>query len=312
MTAPRHAPVMCAEVLDALAVAGERPVRIVDGTLGYGGHSSLILRRNAQAELLGIDRDDEAILGAKEVLSFASGRIHLVKGDFSGLAEHAARIGWHQVDAILLDLGVSSPQIDEAGRGFSHRLDGPLDMRMDGVSGKTACAILNTASQEELERIFGQYGEIRGSRILARAVVARRKERPWGGTGELARLCEAVLPSQRRTAPPSPTLCFQALRIAVNDELGELERALPTAVELLAPRGRLVVISYHSLEDRIVKRFIRHEASECLCPPGLPICMCGHRPAVRDLTRKPIRPTEAEIRDNRRAASAKLRTAEKI
>ena len=271
-----------------------------------------MLVRNAQAELLGIDRDDDALLWTRGVLSFASGRICLVKGEFSCLAEQAARIGWHQVDAILLDLGISSPQIDEAGRGFSHRLDGPLDMRMDGRSGETACAILNNRSEAELERIFREYGEVRGSRALARAVVERRREKPWAGTGELARLCEAVLPRQRRTAPPSPTLCFQALRIAVNDELGELERVLPAAVGLLAPGGRLAVISYHSLEDRIVKRFMRKEAAECLCPPGLPICVCGHKPSLRLVTRKPVRPTEAEVCENRRAAAAKLRVAEKI
>ena len=307
-----HIPVLADEIVKYLLPAEKGRFKFIDGTLGRGGHSSLILQMNTDAELLGIDRDAEAVKKAEQILGFAAGRINLVRGEFSSMAEHAVSLGWHLVDGVLLDLGVSSPQIDTPSRGFSFRSDGPLDMRMDTRSGKTAARILNNAPEEELIRIFRTYGEIRESRKLVRAITARRKERPWSHTLEFAELCEAVLQTGKRRSVPPATLCFQALRIEVNDELKELEKGLEASIKLLRKGGRIAVISFHSLEDRIVKNFFRSEASECHCPPGLPACVCSHKKTLKIITRKPITATEEEKRKNRRAGSAKLRIAEKI
>jgi len=307
----RHIPVLWREVVQALAEP-ERPCRLIDGTLGGGGHSRMILEKNRQAELLGIDRDGNALEHAAKVLAFAVGRVRLTRGNYGCLKELAASAGWHSADAVLLDIGVSSPQIDDPARGFSYREEGPLDMRMDTRSPDTASRILNYTSEEELSRIFWEYGEIRESRRLAREIVRRRHERPWTTTRELAELCEQVLGRGRRTGPPAPTLCFQALRIAVNDELGELERGLTAALDVLTPGGILAVISFHSLEDRIVKVRFQREAASCICPPGLPVCVCHHQPRVRIVTKKPITAQDDEVRDNPRAACAKLRIAVKI
>ncbi len=307
---PGHVPVLVEEVADFLLARRSGPFKMIDGTLGLGGHSSLILRRNAAAELLGIDRDEAALRRATEALGFANGRAHLVKGAFSSMTEHASSLGWHLVDAVLLDLGVSSIQIDSPERGFSIRNDGPLDMRMDKKSSKTAARVLNNSTETELARIF-RVGGVRGAGKLARAIVERAREKPWRRTEELVELCERVLGKGKRSLPPA-TLCFQALRIFVNDELKELERALPAAVSLLRPGGRLAVISFHSLEDRMVKHFFRREASECLCPPGLPACVCGQKPKLKVLTGKPVTASEKELAENSRSASAKLRVAEKL
>ena len=307
----KHIPVLADEITEYLN-PGEGEYRLIDGTLGRGGHSSLILKLNTAAELLGLDRDNEALSGAAEVLDFASDRIHLVRGEFSTLAEQAISLGWHLVDAVLLDLGVSSPQIDSPVRGFSFRTDGPLDMRMDTRSRKTAARVLNNSSQEDLARIFWEYGDIKESRKLARAIIKRRESKPWSHTKELAELCEGVLSSGKRKSVPPATLCFQALRIYVNDELDELKIGLEQAVKILKPGGRIAVISFHSLEDRIVKQFFRKEAAECLCPPGFPICVCKHKPRLKVLTRKPVTAKEEEINQNRRSGSAKLRVAERI
>ncbi|MDD5727895.1 MAG: 16S rRNA (cytosine(1402)-N(4))-methyltransferase RsmH [Victivallales bacterium] len=306
-----HLPVLYREVSDFLA-SGNRACRLIDGTLGCGGHSSLILKANPQAEVLGIDRDADALKRAGEILQFATGRIRLVQGNFSCLADFAREAGWAAVDGILLDVGVSSPQLDDAGRGFALRFDGPLDMRMDRRSPLTASRVLNNSSESELARIFYEYGEEKRSRRLARAIVERREEKPFERTLEFAEFCERVLGRSRPGKLPTPTKCFQALRIAVNDELGELEKALQAAIPLLKSGGRLAVISFHSLEDRIVKEFFREQAADCVCPPGLPVCRCGHRARVRILTRKPVTARKDEIEFNRRAASAKLRVAEKI
>lgn len=295
-----------------LLIVKTGPMKVIDGTVGYGGHSSLILKKNAEAVLLGIDRDGEALAAAEKVLGFAGDRIHLVKDSFSNLAACAAGLGWHSVDAILLDLGVSSPQIDDPKRGFSYRLDGPLDMRMDVQSRETASRILNTYPYEDLERIFREYGEIQKSRKLADEIVRRRTEKEWMYTAELADLCNSIPGIVRRNGPPAPSLCFQALRIEVNRELEELKKALEDGVKLLAPGGRIAVISFHSLEDRIVKQYFKMMASCCLCPPGLPICMCGHRQSLKLIAKKPVCATEDEVRGNRRAAPAKLRVAEKM
>ncbi len=307
----KHIPVLPQAVLEYLAPESG-PLKFIDGTLGCGGHSSLILQKNRQAELLGIDRDAEAIDEARKVLNFASERVHLVRGRFSDLADHATDVGWAEVDAILLDVGISSLQLDAAERGFSYQLNGPLDMRMDRRIPSTASRILNQASEAELAEIFFKYGEISKSRRLARAIVAKRKERPWMNTGELAELCEKVLGRARPGGPPAPTLCFQALRIAVNGELQELETALEKAIPLLKTGGRIGVISFHSLEDRIVKKFFRREATDCLCPPGLPVCVCRHQAQLRILTRKPVTAEPGEIAENPRAKPAKFRVAERI
>ncbi len=308
----KHVPVLYKEILDFL-IPEKGACRVVDGTLGYGGHSSLMLEKNNDVQLLGIDRDSNAIAFAKKILNPFEGRFFLKKGCFSEIAEKADEIGWSSVDAILLDIGVSSPQIDEPKRGFSHRFNGPLDMRMDRDSGeRTAAEILNYAPLDELIEIFRFYGEIKSARRLATAIVERRGTNPWFNTKELVELCEDIMPKPRKGSLPVPTLCFQALRIAVNGELDELEWALESAVPLLAPGGRIAVISYHSLEDRIVKNFFRTEASTCVCPPGLPVCICDHEKTLNILTKKPVQATEEERDINRRSGSAKMRVAEKV
>lgn len=307
-----HVPVLPDEVLKFLAAEGGLR-RVIDCTVGYGGHSSLILKNYGEAELLGLDRDADALEGARKALSFASARVHLERGEFASLAERAAEVGWTEVDAILLDLGISSPQIDDPQRGFSFRQDGPLDMRMDRRSPVSASRILNTAGEKELDRIFRIYGEIKHSFWLAQAVVKRRETAPWTGTKELAELCDKVLGrDRRRGGPPCPTLCFQALRIAVNDEIAQAEQALAAAVPLLRKGGRLVVISFHSLEDRIVKDFFRERSTVCKCPPDFPVCICDGKAELKTLTKKPVTASQDELDANPRAACAKLRAAEKI
>lgn len=306
-----HVPVMYREVVEYLMPTGGS-CRIVDGTVGCGGHSALLLKQNPLAEVLGIDRDGEALERAEKALAFAAERCRLVRGEFGSLAEIARSIGWDNVDAVLLDIGVSSPQLDDARRGFSFRLDGPLDMRMDTRRGMTAARLANHASEAELAKIFSEYGEVSGSYKLARAVVARRREKLFATTVDFADFCESVLGRSRPGRLPSPTKVFQALRIAVNDELGELRRGLEGAVSILKPGGRLTVISFHSLEDRIVKNFFRDAAAACACPPGLPACVCRQIPRLKVVTRKPVTAGADELTANRRAASARLRAAEKL
>ncbi|MDD5698670.1 MAG: 16S rRNA (cytosine(1402)-N(4))-methyltransferase RsmH [Victivallaceae bacterium] len=306
----RHLPVLYREVTEYLTFSG--PCRIIDGTVGNGGHSSLLLKANPQAQLLGIDRDGDALERAGKTLEFARDRVRLVRGNFSWFAAAVREAGWTTVDGILLDIGVSSPQLDDAERGFSLRRDGPLDMRMDRQSPVTASRILNNSPEAELARIFRDYGEERRSRQLAREIVERRAEKPFGRTLEFAAFCETVLGKSRPGKLPMPTKCFQALRIAVNDELGELKRALTAAVPLLNCGGRLAVISFHSLEDRIVKEFFRNQAAACNCPPGLPVCVCKHSAQLKILTRRPVTARADETAYNRRASSAKLRVAEKV
>ncbi len=306
-----HIPVLPDAVLKYIG-SEQRSRRIIDGTLGNGGHSALIMQHNPQAQLLGIDRDDEALNRASKNLAFASDRIKLVRGQYSELESLAAEIGWNSADAILLDIGLSSPQIDDARRGFSLRQDGPLDMRMDKRSVLTASRLLNREPAEELARIFYEYGELRRSRRLAAAIVARREERPFMTTLEFADFCEQILGKAKPGKLPTPTLCFQALRIAVNSELDELKRGLQAAVKILVPGGILVVISFHSLEDRIVKNYLRELAKDCICPPGMPICICNHRSEIKIITRKPVIAGQQERENNSRAACAKMRVATKI
>lgn len=307
-----HIPVLGREVVEYLTFPEERPARLIDGTVGGGGHSALLLAKYPRLELLGIDRDDAALAKAAETLAFAKERVRLVRGSYSEMTRLAAEAGWDRVDGVLLDIGVSSPQFDRAERGFSWRAEGPLDMRMDRRSEFTASRLLNSASEWTLERILREYGEVAKSRKLAAAIVKFREEKPFATTADLVALCDEVLGRSRAGQLPAPTLVFQALRIAVNDELGELERTLPEAVKLLNKGGRITVISFHSLEDRIVKNFFRDEASSCSCPPGLPICVCGKVASLRLLTKKAHSARSDELERNRRSAPAKLRAAEKI
>ena len=314
---PKHIPVLPEAVCSFLAPENRTVRRIVDGTVGYGGHSALLLERLPHAELLGLDRDEDALAAARERLAFARGRVHLVHSDYSRMADRAATLGWDTVDAVLLDVGVSSRQIDEADRGFSFRFsDAPLDMRMDRSSGRTAADLVNNLPEEELSVIFRDYGEIREARRLARRIVELRQTKPFNTCGDLSAVCDEILGGFHRRGgrkgPPAPTLAFQALRIAVNRELDELREGLQRAVELLAPGGRMAVISFHSLEDRIVKNFIRDMAMNCKCPPGTPVCICSWRAVLTPLTKKPVEADERELAANPRAACAKLRAAEKL
>jgi len=304
----RHTPVMVQEVLDHLEVSAGGCY--IDGTVGLGGHASAILQAAAGVKLIGLDRDRTAIDMARDRLQHFGERVRLVQGSFSRMLPSAHEAGWQEVDGILLDLGISSMQIDDPVRGFSLRLDGPLDMRMDTRSRITAAILLNERTEGDLKAIFRDFGEERHARRIARAVVERRQRVRWSRTSELVELIDSVV-GRRRESLPAATRCFMALRIAVNRELDELRDGLSSAVELLRTGGRIVVISFHSLEDRIVKHFFRTEAAECVCPPGLPVCCCGKTATLSVLTRRPQRPSQAEVELNRRAASAKLRAAER-
>ena len=285
----------------------ERGGFFVDATVGAGGHAEFLLERGTEIRLLGIDRDPDALALAGERLARFGERFELVAGDFADL--DALLAGRLPAAAILADLGVSSMQLDRGERGFSFRRDGPLDMRM-GPAGRTAADIVATASVDELTRIFRDYGEERMAAKIARGIVAERTRGPIQTTRQLARIVAGQKGSREKIDPA--TRVFQALRIEVNQELVALGRFLAAAVARLKPGGRLAVISYHSLEDRIVKDAFRRDSGVCSCPPKLPTCICGARAALRLLTRRPIRPGEAELRRNPRSRSARLRVAEKL
>ncbi len=307
-----HRSVLLQEVVEAFPFDGETPRLLIDGTLGNGGHSAALLHRYPPLRVLGIDRDEEALKRAAETLAFAADRVTMVHGNFSDLAQSLADYGAEHADGILLDIGVSSPQIDDPSRGFSWRAEGPLDMRMDRSVPETASRLLNRASEAELVRIFRDYGELRQAKKLAESILRTRQEKPFATTLDLVSLCDQVLGKSRPGQLPAPTLVFQALRIAVNHELDELQEALSAAMKVLNPGGRLAVISFHSLEDRIVKHFFREEAASCVCPPGLPVCVCGKKSTLKIITPHAITAGEDEKSANRRAACAKLRIAEKI
>jgi 16S rRNA (cytosine1402-N4)-methyltransferase len=284
---------------------------MVDGTVGLGGHARLVLERiGPDGRLLGIDRDDVALDEARSRLAGLRPPPVLRRGDFGDLAAIAREAGFDAVDGVLLDLGVSSPQLDDPGRGFSFRNDGPLDMRMDRRAALTAERVVNDLPQRELADLIRRLGEERWAARIAEFVVRRR---PLRTTRDLAGAVEAAVPRAAWPRDIHPaTRTFQAVRMHVNDELGSLERGLRGALEILSGGGRLVVIAFHSLEDAAVKRFLAQEARDCVCPPQQPVCTCGHRAQLRILTRKPLRPTPEEVDANPRSRSARLRAAERI
>jgi len=305
-----HVPVLAAEVREALAMQpGET---LVDATFGAGGHAELLAAdMRGSGKLIAIDRDPSVRPYFDRVRKRTGLQGRFLRGEFSDVLAQLAANGV-KADAILFDLGVSSMQIDRPERGFSYRTDAPLDMRMDPASELSARELVNEAGERELTRVFREYGEERYARPIARAIVRRRREQPFERTGELVDVIKAAIPAPARFGEGHPAKrVFQALRIAVNDELGSLEAALPLALEMLRPGGRLTVISFHSLEDRIVKRFLRAQERGCICPPDFPVCVCGHEPELRALSRRPIKPSRDELAANQRASSARLRAAVK-
>ena len=309
-SATDHVPVLADEVRELLAV--EPGQTVVDATFGAGGHAALLAADlKGHGKLIAIDRDPTA---REYYERFARGtrvQTRFLRGDFAVLLQQLAHNGV-RADAILLDLGVSSMQVDRPERGFSYAADAPLDMRMDTTADVTAAGIVNEADERDLATIFRRYGEERYARQIARAIVQRRKERQFERTGELVETIRSAIPAPARFGDGHPAKrVFQALRIAVNDELGALERALPAAFSMLRTGGRLGVISFHSLEDRIVKRFMRDLERGCECPPEFPVCVCGREPELRAVARRPIRPTAAEMAANPRAASARIRVGVK-
>ncbi len=306
-----HVTVLLNESVDALNV---RPDGVyLDGTLGGGGHSFEIARRLTTGRLIGVDRDPKALQAASERLASFADRFTPVHANFSDLPRILRELGIPGVDGMLFDLGVSSPQLDEASRGFSYMADAPLDMRMDPTDALTAREIVNTWSQEELRRILFTYGEERYAPMIAAAIVRRRADRPIETTLELVDVIRSAMPSKALREKQHPAKrSFQAIRIAVNDELTAVDRMMQSAVDLLNPGGRLAVITFHSLEDRIVKNAMAEAARGCICPPEFPVCVCGRKPKVRIITKKPVTAPEEELNDNPRARSAKLRVAERI
>ncbi|WP_417044608.1 16S rRNA (cytosine(1402)-N(4))-methyltransferase RsmH [Dysosmobacter sp.] len=305
-----HKPVLLAPCIEALRI---RPDGVyVDGTLGRAGHSMEIARRLTTGRLICIDRDMAAIDAAKERLAPYLDRVTLVHSNFSELGDVLRQAGVAGADGMLFDLGVSSPQLDDGSRGFSYMQDAPLDMRMDTSAPLTAYEVVNTWSGEELRRILYEYGEERYAPAIAKAIVRARETAPVATTLELVEIIKSAMPPAALREKQHPAKrSFQAIRIAVNGELDALPPMLRAAVEGLNPGGRLAVITFHSLEDRIVKQTLRELARGCTCPPEFPVCVCGNKPKVRLVTRKPITADAAELADNPRARSAKLRVAEK-
>jgi len=309
-----HAPVLLEESLEWLALHPRSLV--VDGTVGGAGHADAILAKSApDGRLIGLDRDENAIEAAGRRLARYGARVQLVHASFRDLRRVLDDLGIERVDGVLLDLGVSSHQLDTPARGFRFGADTaaatPLDMRMDASAGPDAAELLRSASAEQLEDWLRRYADLPGARRLARALVAARERAPLRTAADLLRVIgEARIGGGRRHNPA--TLVFQALRIATNDELGALAAGLDAAIDVLRPGGRLVVIAYHSAEDRIVKNSLRDAARGCTCPPHVPVCVCGGRVRLRVLTRRPVSATPAEVRINPRSRSARLRAAERV
>lgn len=306
-----HKSVLLEECLQGLNI---KPDGIyVDGTLGGAGHSSRIAAQLTTGRLIGVDRDQVALQAAGERLAPFGERVTLVHSNFQEIAKILRDLGIPGVDGILLDLGVSSPQLDDGERGFSYMADAPLDMRMDRSTGITAYDVVNGWSREELRRILYDYGEERYAPQIASAIERRRNQKPVETTLELVDIIRSAMPPQALREKQHPAKrSFQAIRIAVNDELGAVEKVMKDAIPCLNPGGRLAVITFHSLEDRIVKSAMQAKAKGCTCPPEFPVCVCGKKPEVKIISRKPITSTEEELEENPRARSAKLRVCEKL
>ena len=306
-----HVSVLLEECIQGLAIKPDGTY--VDGTLGGAGHSSRIAAKLTTGRLIGIDRDNVALEAAAERLRPFEDRVTLVHANFCDMDQALQELGIDKVDGILLDLGVSSPQLDDGQRGFSYMTDAPLDMRMNGEDTRDARQIVNTWSYEELKRILYDYGEERFAPRIAAAICRRREQAPIETTLELVDVIKSAMPASALREKQHPAKrSFQAIRIAVNDELGAVETVMKKAVPLLNPGGRLAVITFHSLEDRIVKNAMAEAAKGCTCPPSFPVCVCGKKPQVRIVTRKPIVSGEEELERNPRARSAKLRICEKL
>lgn len=302
-----HRPVLYQEIIHFLSP--HRGGYYIDATLGAGGHAWGILEASApDGRLLGMDVDPQALQLAREKLSEFGSRAILVRASYTSLAEQMAALEWTAVDGIVLDLGVSSMQLDTPQRGFSFQVDAPLDMRFDPDNPVRAGDLVNNLSEDELADVLFRYGEERRARRVARSIVAAR---PLETTRQLAQVVAQATSAGRPNMHPA-TRTFQALRIAVNGELEALERTLPQAVSALEPQGRLAVISFHSLEDRIVKHYFRQESQDCICPPRQPVCTCGHRAVIRLVTKRPVQPADSEVKENPRSRSARLRVAEKL
>jgi 16S rRNA (cytosine1402-N4)-methyltransferase len=306
-----HVPVLAEEVL---AVLAPRPGEtVIDCTFGAGGHAGLLAERlRGRGKLIAIDRDPTVAPFFERLRRDSAVKMRLLSGEFSNVLAQLAANDVH-ADAILLDLGVSSMQLDRPERGFSYASDAPLDMRMDPSSELTARDVVNEADERDLAEVFRRYGEERYARQISRAIVQRRRKQPFERTGDLVETIKQAIPAPARFGEGHPAKrVFQALRIEVNDELGSLERALPAALEILRPGGRLGVISFHSLEDRIVKRFLRASEHGCTCPPEFPLCVCGAEATLRAKPRRAIRPSAAEVARNPRSQSARLRVGVKV
>jgi len=310
-----HEPVLLAEVLAQFAWEGAREggvLHFLDGTVGAGGHAAAILERTAPSgRLLGLDRDPAALAIARGELERFGGRAVVVQANFAVCDEVARQEGFADLDGVLLDLGLSSIQLADQARGFSFRSTGPLDMRAGPDAGESAAELVNTWSATDLRRIFAELGEEPEAARVANAIVRRRAREPFLTADELGRFVAGVKTRRPKSIDPA-TQVFQALRMAVNGELENLGRGLEAAVRILRPGGRLAVIAFHSLEDRTVKQFFARESRDCICPPHLPTCVCGHRAGLRVLTRRPLTADSAEVARNPRARSARLRVAEKL
>ncbi len=306
-----HISVLLSETIDSLNIKPEGTY--VDGTLGGAGHSSEICRHlNGNGRLIGFDQDEDAVAAASARLEGFNDRVTVIRSNFCNMAEELTKRGIHKADGILLDLGVSSHQLDEAERGFSYRFDAPLDMRMDRSGGRTAADVVNTYDEERLFHVIKEYGEERFAGRIARSICRKRENKPIETTGELAEIIKDSIPAKARMSGGHPAKrTFQAIRIEVNAELEVLENSIDSMIDILADRGRLCIITFHSLEDRIVKNAFRRNENPCTCPPDFPICVCGKKSKGAVITRKPIIPTEEEIRMNLRSHSAKLRVFER-
>ncbi|MFZ3069983.1 MAG: 16S rRNA (cytosine(1402)-N(4))-methyltransferase RsmH [Anaerolineaceae bacterium] len=304
---PLHRPVLYQEILNYLTPFS--PKRYLDCTAGAGGHSKGILEACEPAgQLLALDLDSSAVDLTKKLLEPFSPRATVLHGSYQDSGKYLEQIGWSGVDGIVLDLGVSSMQLDQADRGFSFKQDGPLDMRFDQTSGPTAADLINGLDEGELAGLIWKYGEERYSRRIAKAIV---KARPLSSTTELAQVVRSAIGRTREKQDPA-TRTFQAIRIAVNDEISTIAKAVPTLIALLNPLGRIAIISFHSLEDRQVKQAFQRESRDCICPPEQPVCTCGHKASIKIVTPRPVIPGEEEREQNPRSRSAKLRVAQKL